>query len=121
MREHGIGRPSTYAKAIENNLRHGYVILSKKRQYLIPTKTGIEVLKYVQERCGVLTSVEFTRYLESLIEGVRRGRVSLNTALTYLLSEVVVLRTSREVLKARAEQGGMPVVEGLALQEEVKD
>ena len=121
MREHGIGRPSTYAKAIENNLRHGYVILSKKRQYLIPTKTGIEVLKYVQERCGVLTSVEFTRYLESLIEGVRTGRVSLNTALTYLLSEVVVLRTSREVLKARAEQGGMPVVEGLALQEEVKD
>jgi len=103
MKDRKIGRPSTYAKAIENNLRHGYIILSKKKQYLIPTKTGIEVLKYVQERCGVLTDVEFTRYLESLVELVKSGKLSLNTALTYLLSEIIVLRTLRETLKTHTK------------------
>lgn len=103
MKEHRIGRPSTYAKAIENNLRHGYVILSKKKQYLIPTKTGVEVLRYIQERFNALTDVEFTRHLESLVERVKSGRISLNTALTYLLSDVIALRAAQEVLKNRLE------------------
>ncbi|MEM1786776.1 MAG: DNA topoisomerase, partial [Zestosphaera sp.] len=105
MKEHRIGRPSTYAKAIENNLRHGYLILSKKRQYLIPTKTGIEVLKYIQERFNILTNVEFTRHLESLVEGVKSGRIPLSTALTYLLTDVVVLRTVQETFKTGVEYG----------------
>lgn len=105
MKEHRIGRPSTYAKAIENNLRHGYLILSKKRQYLIPTKTGIEVLKYIQERFNILTNVEFTRHLESLVEGVKSGRIPFSTALTYLLTDVVVLRTVQETFKTGVEYG----------------
>lgn len=92
MRERGIGRPSTYAKAVENNVRHGYVILSKKRQFLIPTKTGFEVLKFIQDRYELLTSVEFTRGLEVLVGSVKSGRISLETALTYLLSEVIALK-----------------------------
>ncbi|MEO3993268.1 MAG: reverse gyrase [Desulfurococcaceae archaeon TW002] len=103
MKEYRIGRPSTYAKAVENNLRHGYLILSKKKQYLIPTKTGIEVLKYIRERFDVLSNVEFTRHLESLVEGVKSGRISLNAALTYLLSDVIVLRTVREASKTYTE------------------
>ena len=115
MKEYRIGRPSTYAKAVENNLRHGYIILSKKKQYLIPTKTGIEVLKYIQERCDILTNVGFTRYLESLVEGVKSGKVSLGTALTYLLSDVIVLKVAREAFKTSVEYAESPHPSGLGV------
>lgn len=99
MKEHRIGRPSTYAKAVENNVRHGYVILSKKRQFLIPTKTGIEVLRFIEDRYRVLATDEFTRDLESLVNSVKLGRVSLDTALTYLLSELIALKAINEAIR----------------------
>lgn len=106
MKDHGIGRPSTYAKAVENNVRHGYVILSKRRQFLIPTKTGFEVLKFIQDRYELLTSVEFTRGLETLVGSIKSGRISIETALTYLLSELIALKTINNVVTNWGE--GLP-------------
>lgn len=98
MKENRIGRPSTYAKAIENNLRHGYVVLSKKKQFIIPTKTGLEVVNFIQGRYPYLTTPQFTRDLEALLELVRSGRISRDKALTFILSDVIVLRTLNNIV-----------------------
>ena len=73
MKSEGIGRPSTYAKAIEANIRHGYVIESSKRRYLVPTKTGVEVYHYLSSNFPELVSVETSRDLESLLDRVESG------------------------------------------------
>jgi len=73
MKEKGIGRPSTYAQAIEANRRHGYIIESKRASYLIPTKTGIQVYAYLVENFEELVSEETSRRLEEELESVESG------------------------------------------------
>ncbi len=104
MKKKGIGRPSTYAKAIENNLRHGYLIASKKRLYLIPTKLGIEVADLIKENYPELADVKATRDLEVLLEHVRKGSMSRNTALVLLLSDVIRIRV-KDHLGTRLQEG----------------
>jgi len=108
MKKNGIGRPSTYAKAIENNLRHGYLIASKKRLYLIPTKLGIEVADLIRENYPELADVKATRELEALLDHVRKGSISRNTALVLLLSDVIRIRVKDHLgimLKERLHSG----------------
>jgi len=76
MKKLGLGRPSTYSKIIESVKRHGYVIVSKKRLKLIPTKRGIEVYKYLSNTYPDLISVETSRRLEESIDRIVRGEVS---------------------------------------------
>ena len=92
MKKKGIGRPSTYAKAVEKNLRHGYIIASKKRLYLIPTKLGMEVADLIKEDYPEIADVKATRDLELLLEHVRKGDISRSTALILLLSDVIRIR-----------------------------
>ncbi len=92
MKAKKIGRPSTYAKAVENNLRHGYVIASKRRLYLIPTKLGMEVADLIRVHYPDIADVNATREMEKLLDYVRRGRLSRSTALVLLLSDVVRIR-----------------------------
>jgi reverse gyrase len=73
MKEHGIGRPSTYAKAIEANKRHGYIVESKRRAYLIPTKRGRLVYRYLSTAFPELVSVEATRELEETLDRIEEG------------------------------------------------
>ncbi len=100
MKERRIGRPSTYAKAIENNVRHGYIIISKYRTYLIPTKLGMNIIEFVKSTVPELASEDATRALELLTDIVRAGRMSREKALTYLLMDAARLRFSVEVAKA---------------------
>ncbi len=100
MKERRIGRPSTYAKAIENNVRHGYIIISKYRTYLIPTKLGMNIIEFVKSTVPELASEDATRALELLTDIVRAGRMSREKALTYLLMDAARLRFSAEVAKA---------------------
>ena len=81
MREKGIGRPSTYAKAIEANRRHGYIVLSKKLNYVIPTKRGVKVYNYLAERFHHLVSEETSRRLEEVLDGIEEGRIDPAEAL----------------------------------------
>ncbi len=76
MKENGIGRPSTYSKAIEANIRHGYIITSKKRGYLIPTAIGIEIYKYLSFNFNELISVNTTRKLEENLDRIERGEIT---------------------------------------------
>ncbi|MCE4600773.1 MAG: reverse gyrase [Desulfurococcales archaeon] len=73
MKKRGIGRPSTYAKAIEANIRHGYVIESKRLNYLIPTKHGISVYGYLAENFAELVSEETSRRMEERLTSIERG------------------------------------------------
>ena len=73
MRERGIGRPSTYAKAIEANRRHGYIVESKRRGYLIPTSLGKEVYNYLVSNFYDLVSEETSRRMEAVLAEVEAG------------------------------------------------
>ncbi len=73
MKTKKLGRPSTYAKILESIRRHGYVIESKKRKYLIPTSNGIRVYNYLTTHFPELVSEETTRRLEEILELVEKG------------------------------------------------
>lgn len=88
MKARGIGRPSTYAKTIDTLERHGYVIESKFRKKLIPTKLGIEVYNYLSENYGELVSEERTRKLYEEIEKITRGEIEATTVIKELYLEL---------------------------------
>ncbi len=89
MKETGIGRPSTYASILSRIRRHGYVIESKKRRYLIPTKTGIEVYSYLVENYPDLVSIETTQYMERLIDMITSGKLDAVKAVEAILNKLV--------------------------------
>ncbi|HWQ17278.1 MAG TPA: reverse gyrase [Sulfolobales archaeon] len=84
MKEKGVGRPSTYAKAIESNKRHGYVVESK-RGYLIPTKLGITIIDYIRQKHPSIASEEHTRRLMEQVESIERGERNAEEVLREIL------------------------------------
>ncbi len=88
MREREIGRPSTYAKILDSIRRHGYIVVSKKRKYLIPTKIGIEVYNYLVRNYRKLVSEERTRMLEEEIDLIEKGELEYTLCLFKLLREL---------------------------------
>ncbi|TRM84155.1 reverse gyrase [Sulfolobus sp. A20-N-F6] len=89
MKSKGIGRPSTYAKTIENLLRHGYVISSKKRSYLIATRRGINVYQYLSSKFPHLISDERTSKLMSILDDISLGRINASNVLIDVYSEIL--------------------------------
>lgn len=85
MKRLGIGRPSTYSKIIASNRRHGYIIESRKKRKLIPTKKGIMVYEYLRSNYPYLVSVETTRAMEEVIDKISRGEIDGYTAIQDLL------------------------------------
>jgi reverse gyrase len=88
MKEKGVGRPSTYHKAIEANRRHGYVVVSKRRGYLIPTKLGIQVSEFLRTHFSELTSEEYTRVMEERLKMIEVDGVNPNMVLRDVLREI---------------------------------
>ncbi|MEB3774004.1 MAG: reverse gyrase [Desulfurococcales archaeon] len=88
MREHGIGRPSTYSKAIEANRRHGYIVESRRMKYLIPTRTGIEVYEYLSTHHRDLVSLDTSRRLEEDLDRVERNPSAAMLVLDSLLNRI---------------------------------
>ncbi|MEL9990593.1 MAG: reverse gyrase [Thermoproteus sp.] len=89
MRERGIGRPSTYAKILEVLSRRGYVVVRGRRKFMIPTKRGIEVYKYLKENYGKLVSEERTRLIEKYMDDVENGRKNYAEVLDELFTEFI--------------------------------
>ncbi|MEM4043923.1 MAG: reverse gyrase [Sulfolobales archaeon] len=98
MKERNIGRPSTYTKAIGNNLRHGYVIESRIRRYLIPTKLGMKVAEVLQKIHPELLSEKATRDLEVMLDRVAEGGINVDEILRDILRDLSV-RYPSEMLK----------------------
>ncbi len=88
LKEKRIGRPSTYAKAIDNNVRHGYVVLSKKRKAAIPTKLGIAVSRILREYFLDLVGEEVTRRIEEFMDMVEKGQRTFQEVASEVLSMV---------------------------------
>lgn len=76
MKDLGIGRPSTYSKILASLRRHGYIISSKKKLKLVPTKRGITVYRLLSERYPELVSVELTREMEEIIDKIASGHTT---------------------------------------------
>ncbi len=105
MRDHGIGRPSTYAKAIEANIRHGYVVESKKRRYLVPTRLGIEVYRYLSTGFPELVSVETSRRLEEELDLVERRLKSPTAMLSEAWKLIEEKLEAARTVEGRVEAG----------------
>ncbi|MEM2855200.1 MAG: reverse gyrase [Desulfurococcaceae archaeon] len=88
MKANGIGRPSTYAPTIVQIRKHGYVIESKYKKYLIPTKAGLEVLDYIGSSYPELVTVEATRYMEELVDSIASGVKDFSEALELAINRV---------------------------------
>ena len=88
MREEKLGRPSTYATILASILRHGYAIRSKKRSYLIPTKSGIMVYNYLYENYKDLVSVNTTRELELYVESIASGKLDVGEAIMNAINKI---------------------------------
>jgi len=89
MKEKGIGRPSTYAKIIASLRRHGYIIESKERKKLVPTKRGVEVYEYLKKYYPEFISVELTRRMEEVIDGISRGEIQGLLAVRGIVASLV--------------------------------
>jgi len=88
MKERGIGRPSTYAKILKSIKSHGYVIVSKKRGYFIPTKIGMNVYEYLVSNYRDLVSEETTKQMEATIDLIIKGSINLYEAVHEVLSKL---------------------------------
>ena len=89
MKKLGIGRPSTYAKIIASLRRHGYIIESKERKKLVPTKRGVEVYEYLKKYYPEFISVELTRRMEEVIDGISRGEIQGLLAVRGIVASLV--------------------------------
>ncbi len=101
MRERDLGRPSTYAKIVESIKRHGYIILSKKRKYTIPTKIGMEVYNYLVTKYSPIVSEETTVELERkmrMVENGDLGHIELINQLYDLLENLELLSQDAQSL-----------------------
>lgn len=98
MKTRKIGRPSTYAKILSSIRRHGYIIESKRKKYLIPTSTGIRVYNYLTTNFPELVSESTTRILEEQMELVERGEIDYLEVLkvTHTLISNSIARIKRE-------------------------
>lgn len=88
MKEKGIGRPSTYAKAIDNNVKHGYIVLSKKRKVLIPTKLGLNVADIIKSSFQEFVGENVTKEIELLIDQIEEGKVRADLILQNIYENI---------------------------------
>jgi len=100
MKRRGLGRPSTYAKILDSIRRHGYVIESRYRKKLVPTRLGIDVYDYLATNYAELVSEDRTRRLLEEIEEVAAGRKSPTLIIAELMEELEELLRDRQVLTA---------------------
>ena len=73
MEDLGIGRPSTYAKTMENIVDRGYVKFEDKK--FVPTEIGFEVTDKLQEYFSNLINVKYTANMENDLDKIADGKL----------------------------------------------
>ena len=90
MRKKNIGRPSTYAKVIEANMRHGYFIESKRSRYIVPTSLGVKVYDVLMgSSFAPLLSEEESRRLEEALDRIEAGQESATDFIARVKDEIM--------------------------------
>lgn len=106
MEELGIGRPSTYAKTMENIVDRGYVkIVDKKFE---PTEIGIEITDKLQEYFSNLINVKYTAKMENDLDKVAEGNLIWYNLLDkfYKEFEPMLSNAFEHMEKKQAEETG---------------
>jgi len=88
MKQRSLGRPSTYVSTIKNLLRHGYVVESKRRSFLISTKKGEDVLKILESKFHDLISETRTVNMLKIMDMISVGKVKVEDAIYELINEL---------------------------------
>jgi len=78
LESRGIGRPSTYAKILENIITRQYVKIEKRK--LLPTECGEAVIDALSSRFGFL-DYDYTKKMEELLDALAAGKASYLTAM----------------------------------------
>ena len=73
MEDLGIGRPSTYAKTMENIVDRGYVKVEDKK--FVPTEIGLEVTDKLQKYFSNLINVKYTANMENDLDKIADGKL----------------------------------------------
>ena len=73
MEELGIGRPSTYAKTMDNIKTRGYVNVVDKK--FVPTPVGIEITDKLQQSFNHIINVEYTANMENDLDKIALGKL----------------------------------------------
>ena len=79
LEKEGVGRPSTYAAIIDTLLIRKYV--ERKKKSLCATEIGIMVSDYLSEFFKTIVDTKFTAEMESRIDKIAEGKLSLSGAL----------------------------------------
>ncbi|MGC9071509.1 MAG: reverse gyrase [Acidilobus sp.] len=90
MRKRNIGRPSTYAKVIEANMRHGYFIESKRSKFIIPTNLGKKVYEVLTSSpFAPLLSEDESARLEEALDKIEAGQEDVMNFVAKVKDEIL--------------------------------
>ena len=73
METNGIGRPSTFASALDTIVRRGYV--QKTKSNLSPTYLGLAVTQLLENHFSTLVDKKFTAKMENGLDAISRGEL----------------------------------------------
>lgn len=106
MEELGIGRPSTYAKTMDNIKTRGYVDVVDKK--FVPTSTGIEVTDKLQQNFSHIINVKYTAKMEDDLDKIALGEMVWYETLEKFYNEFepAVKKAFDALPKKEAEQTG---------------
>lgn len=90
MKEKGIGRPSTYSTIIQKLFERKYVI--EKNEKIIPTKRGIAIFNYLNEKFKEFISEERTRELENKLDLIEEGKLNVEEAIKEIYQDAIKIK-----------------------------
>jgi DNA topoisomerase-1 len=85
LEELGIGRPSTYAKIIDNLKTRNYVDIVEKK--FIPTEIGKEITEKLQQHFDYLINVKYTANMEEDLDKIAKGDLDMYALLNEFYSK----------------------------------
>jgi DNA topoisomerase-1 len=109
LEENGIGRPSTYAPIISIIISRDYV--RRDGKVLVGTQLGEVTTDFIKERFPEIADYEFTADLESKLDSIENGQVSMNDIIGSFwerfnseLSQAISAAPEKNAVKASAEE-----------------
>ncbi|MBQ7972789.1 MAG: type I DNA topoisomerase [Lachnospiraceae bacterium] len=103
LEELGIGRPSTYAPTITTIIARRYVVKENKNLYV--SELGEVVNNMMKEAFPSIVDVNFTAYMEALLDKVEEGSVQWKTVVSNFYPDLneAVLAAEEELSKVKIE------------------
>lgn len=108
LEEKGIGRPSTFATIITTIITRNYV--KREGKALVPTPTGELTNKLMKESFPDVVDYAFTAQMESKLDSIENGGVSMNSVLAEFWKDFEV-ELDRANKKMETEELEVPVEE----------